>query len=501
MKGCIVLQRQWALIGNAIALELKNRYGVEKFCGYIITRRAERFINEQKDIDYTNLILDEDLHNQYKQEKLDIEYLKKLEAEYGTPNLWPYIAIDRTLMMNIPPKEYSISPTPPYTHEEMLRITQVKFRNIIKFLEKEKPDFLIMPLVGTVGIMAIHNIAKKMGIKTYIFGVGLIKNRVTFTENYKTLTGIEKLFKNIKEEKYKSPFRKEAEDFLKEFRKAPIPPSYAIRKKDKSLIEKILSAPANLLKSITFIITSTICYLKSPYKSDKTLENPWYTLTDKIVRKIRSFRNLNKLYDKPEPGEDFAYFPLHVQPEVSIDLIAPFFTNQLTLISQIAKSLPVHFKLYVKEHPAMLEYRPTKYYKELKKIPNLKFINTTTSSFDLIKNSKLIITITGTVGWEAALLKKPIITFGDIFFNNLSIVKKCRAVEDLPYIIKQQLENFKYDEKEVVDMISAILEDAVGFDHGYLWEKGDYEQIKNDSNFPKFVDALAKKIGQLTAMV
>ena len=495
MKGCIVLQRQWALIGNAIALELKNRYGIREFCGYIMLRRTQYFVNLQKDINYANLIVDEDVHNQYKQEKLDIEYLKKIETEYGTPNLWPYLAVDRTLMMNIPPREYSISPTPPYTHEEMLRIIQVTFKNITKFLEKEKPDFLIMPLVGTVGTMAIYNIAKKMGIKTLTTDIGRIKNLVTFTENYKTLTGVEEIFKNIKENNYKSPYQQKALSLLEEFRKTPVPPSYAIKKKDKSLIEKILSAPTNLLRSVTFIIRSTTNYLKNPYKSEQTTENPWYTLIDKIIRKIRSLRNLNKLYDKPNWNEDFVYFPLHWEPEINTLLLAPFFTNQINLLTQIAKSLPAHFKLYVKEHPGMSDYRPTEYYKELKKIPNLKFINTATSSFDLIKNSKLIITITGTAGWEACLLKKPVITFGEVFFNTLSFVKKCRAIEDLPYIVKQQLENFQYDEREIVNMLSAILEDTVSFDYDDLWIKGDYEQIKNDHNFPKFVDALAKKIG------
>ncbi|MEK7462772.1 MAG: hypothetical protein AAB621_00180 [Patescibacteria group bacterium] len=495
MKGCIALQRQWAVIGNAMALELKNKHGVEEFCGYITTRRAERFINSQKDVEYTALLLDEDLHNQYKQERLDIEYLKKLEAEYGIPNLWLYMTVDRTIMMNIPPKEYSISPAPPYTHEEMLRIMQVKFRNIIKFFEKEKPDFIIMPPMGSMGAMVLYGVAKKMGIKTFVMGFGRIKKFETFTEDFKTLTGVEEIFKKIRKENYKSPHFEKAKKFLEDFTKKPIsyyqPPKNSVQ----NSIQKIKNAPISIFNSIKFILVSTVKYLRDPHRSDKTTENPWYALVNKLTLRIRSLRNLKRLYDEPKLGEDFAYFPLHLEPEISLDFLAPFFTNQLALISQIAKSLPSHFKLYVKEHQPMLNYRPTKYYKELKKIPSVRFINTATNSFDLIKNSKIIITITGTVGWEAALLKKPVITFGDIFFNSLSMVKKCKTIEDLPYIIKQQLENFKYDEKEAIDMISALFEDAINFDHTGLWEKGDYEQIKNDPDFPKFVSVLAKKLG------
>ena len=206
-------------------------------------------------------------------------------------------------------------------------------------------------------------------------------------------------------------------------------------------------------------------------------------------------RNLKPLYDDPIWQEDFAYFPLHFEPEATTLLYSPFYTNQINLLTQIAKSLPVHFKLYVKEHPSMLEYRPTSYYRELKKIPNLKLLNPKTSSLDLIEKSKIVTTIAGTAGFEASLLKKPVITFGDIFYNILSFVKRCREIENLPNIIKQQLEHFQYNNEEIINLLSAILEDTLPFDFTALWAKGSYKQVKNHPDFPKFVDNLAKKLG------
>lgn len=495
MKGCIILQRQFAPIGNAIALELKNEYGIKEFCGYIFTRRAEQFVNAQKDIQYTNLLLDENLHNQYKEEKLDIEYLKKLEAEYGMPNLWQCLAIDRTIMMNHPPEDYLISPTPPYTHEEMLKILQIYFRNIINFFKKERPDFIVGVNVSCIGNTTIYYVAQKMGIKYYTVETGKIDNRVTFSENYKTLSGVEKIINNIKKNNYKSPFRKEAESHLEKFRKNPAPPSFAAEEKDKKFLERLSTIPFRFFRVLKFTLKSTYKYFKNPHKSDYVLENPAYALMNKFKRKARRFRNLKPLYDEPNWNEDFAYFPLHFEPEITTLLYSPFYTNQITLLTQIAKSLPVHFKLYVKEHPSMLEYRPIEYYKELKKIPNLKLLDPKTNSLDLIEKSKIVTTIAGTAGFEAALLKKPIISFGDIFYNNLSFVKRCREIEDMPNIIKQQLENFQYDNEEVINFLSAIFEDTLPFDFTDLWSKGTYEQIKNHSDFPKFVNNLAQKIG------
>ena len=78
------------------------------------------------------------------EEKLDLDFLKKFEQEYGLPYLWPYLALDRVIMFNLLEREYPYD-TPKYTHEEMMRILQVKAKAVIKFLEKEKPNFLICP--------------------------------------------------------------------------------------------------------------------------------------------------------------------------------------------------------------------------------------------------------------------------------------------------------------------------------------------------------------------
>ena len=497
MKGCIVLQRRFAPIGHAIALELKNKYEVNEFCGYVIARNAEYFAKSRKDIVYTHLLMDEDLRNRSKKEKLDIEYLKRIESEYGFPNLWPFIAIDRTLMMDIPRKEYSISPAPPYTHEEMLKILQIKFREIIKFLKKERPDFIIGVNVGSIGAMILYYVAKKEGIKFYTAENAKIGNRITFSDDYKTLSGMENIFTDIRKRNYESPNRKEAERFLKRFRDNPEPPAFAIEEKENGRWEKIASLPLKFLRSLSFTIKSVILYAKNPRKEDMTTENPFFLFRNKLIRKIRGLRNLQALYDAVDLKEDFAYFPLHFEPEITTLLYAPFYTDQINLIRQIAKSLPIHFKIYVKEHPSMLEYRPTEYYRELKKIPNLKLINPKQSSLDLIKNSKMIVTISGTAGFEASLLKKPVITFGDIFYNCLSFVKKCGPIEELPNLVKKQLENFQYDEKEMVDFLSALFEDTTALDLSNAWGSGDGNQLEamvKQPEFHKFVASLAHKL-------
>ncbi len=422
-----------------------------------------------------------------------MEYIKELEEEYGLPSLWPYLILDRSLMME---PEYEISPTSPFTHEELLRILQVKFREIRKFLEREKPDFVVGVNIGSLGNLAFYNIVKKMGIKIFVIDTARIRNLVTFTDNDKILSGVEEIFKNIRENGYQSPFKKTAQEFLEEFRAHPAPPEYAKEEKPVSKGKMILSLPKKIFTGVRFTTKSIFDYYGNPHRTDLTVENPLQVIREKVVRRLRMRRDMSKFYNKTDFNEDFAFFPLHFEPEIATLLYPQLYANQRNLIRQIAQSLPVGFKLYVKEHPAMLEYRPTEYYREIKKIPNVKLVPTSTSSFDLMKYGKLMTVITGTVGLEATFLRKPVITFGEVYFNSLSMIKRCGAIEDLPSLIKDRLNNYKYDEQEVLDFVTAIFEDSIAFDFMGLWVKGgSYEAIKADRMFPAFVASLTKKIG------
>ena len=236
-------------------------------------------------------------------------------------------------------------------------------------------------------------------------------------------------------------------------------------------------------------------YILNPYKDDYDVVKPWHYLLDRLKRKMRILRGFEDLYDAPTPGEDYAFSPLQLEPEMSHTLFAPFYNDQLWVIKQTARSLPMRFKLYVKEHPAMFGFRTRKFYQQLKKIPNVKLINPETPSFGITNNARLIIAITSTTAWEGELLKKPVITFGNVFFNILPMVKKCTAIEDLPYLIKNQLGNFQYNEEALLHLIAAIHKESVNLDLAQMWDvEGGGQMEKHEKELSLFVDLIASKL-------
>lgn len=497
MKICFLLQRRFAYAGHAMALAFQKKYGVNKFCGYVKTRDSFEFLKSQNDIQYTKLLLEEDVQKQYKNEALDLDYLKNLEKKYGMPNLWPYIEVDRIVRYNQLVREYPYN-TPGYTHEEMMRMLQVTAKAIIKFLKKERPDFLCFSVIGSISSMLLYYVAKKEGIRTFLIRNACINSKYSITENLESIECIDKTFDDM--QKNGGPYqnyKQQGEKFLNDFRNKPSPYSIVVTPNARPINRKrqfSFLLPHKIFKSIGWFIKMLYKYILDKNRDDHSNIKPWHYLLDRIKRKTRVLIGFDNLYDKINLSEDFAFFPLQHEPEVSTMLYSPFYADQLWLIKQIARSLPLHYKLYVKEHPTMFGYRPKRYYKELKKIPSVKLIKPATINFELIKNSKLIMTNTGTAGWEATLLKKPVITFGNAFYNKLPFVKKCKAIEDLPWIIKEQLENFNYDEGALINFIAAIYKESADVNLIQLWSiEGGGKMEKKEKELIPLVDLIAKK--------
>ena len=97
------------------------------------------------------------------------------------------------------------------------------------------------------------------------------------------------------------------------------------------------------------------------------------------------------------------------------------YTNQIEIIRIIAKSLPINYRLYVKESPAQAsrEWRSKKEYKEIQNIPNVTLIQPTVLGRELIENSSLVISIAGTSSLEATFHQKPSIIFGNVIYNSI----------------------------------------------------------------------------------
>ncbi|HSM37517.1 MAG TPA: hypothetical protein VK837_14030 [Longimicrobiales bacterium] len=127
-----------------------------------------------------------------------------------------------------------------------------------------------------------------------------------------------------------------------------------------------------------------------------------------------TFESLSDIASDP-----FVYFPLHLQPEASIDVKGRPHTDQIAAIRAISRTTPVGHAIVVKEHPEALHRRPRRFYADLKAIPGVRLAGPGVPTFELIEKAALTIAITGTAAYEAALLGRRAATLAPIFFEEI----------------------------------------------------------------------------------
>ena len=140
----------------------------------------------------------------------------------------------------------------------------------------------------------------------------------------------------------------------------------------------------------------------------------------KAVEDERYLRNSSRFFlDEPE-NKPYIYFPLHLQPEMTTDVLGGEFADQVLALETLRAMVPDYIAIYVKENPKQTgRLRSEAFFERIAKLPNMKFLSRKVSSFELSKKALAISTITGTVGWEALRMGKPVIVFGDTFWNRL----------------------------------------------------------------------------------
>ena len=174
------------------------------------------------------------------------------------------------------------------------------------------------------------------------------------------------------------------------------------------------------------------------------------------IKKRKKFLDDNA--QKTFEDEKFIFFPLMGEPEARVLTIAPFYSNQVSVIENIAKSIPIDHVLYVKEHPSQKEklWRPIENYEKIINIPNVTLIHPEANSQELISKSQAVISITGSTGFEALFYKKPVIIFVDEYYDVISSVSKANSFSELNEKIKNALSNFRFDNKELNVLVHAI---------------------------------------------
>jgi hypothetical protein len=177
---------------------------------------------------------------------------------------------------------------------------------------------------------------------------------------------------------------------------------------------------------------------------------------------------LGRRYVTPAQLEslEYVFFPLHKEPEVTLLVYSRPYMNQIEVVRNLARSLPVGMKLVVKEHPAGVGYHPLGYYRKLLAIPGVLLAPPGMKSRVLIERARLIAIISGSIGLEALMMKKPVIHFGRIPFGVMpdTMIRYISDPDRLAWDIRELLVNHRHDEQALMIYIAAVMKTSIPID-------------------------------------
>lgn len=367
--------------------------------------------------------------------------------------------------------------------DKQLRVIYTIYVIYKDFLLQTKPDFIVFPDIETVNGVLLVNLCKELDIGVMVTAHARQFDVSFFSPDYKET--LPQYLGNYTESDIKR---------AREFIQAPIQKAIIGNDREEQKIE---------IKPISNLFFRLITSIKNYYKYEKNgifdtnlylrirlnFEHYFELWREWFFNKYQiRFFNITKTKDIIP--DNYILLLLQVTPESSINTFERFFIEQEKVIDLVRLNMPSNYTLLVKEHPAMRGMRSSSWYKKMRYKSGVKLVTHKLNTQALVEKSKLVVTVTGSVGIECYHMDKPVLMFGKNFisyfvdtlngFNNLK--------ETIFRLINKK--NFDTDDEKIVKVGQLY---NVGYDF-FIHEPFHFEKVMTKQNIDNFLDAILNHI-------
>ena len=440
-----------ALFAFCLAKKISDLYDCEISAVIDVDNQKKNFFETQKLTKFQNTWYYREHVDVDPNRKPDMEYLISFEKKTGI-SLWNLAFSERAF--------YKYNDYYQFKYNEILSILEQECKLFEQVLDEVKPDFLIIGVTDSHNNTLFSDLCKARKIPVLMLGGSRFGGRDLISSEVDTLDGdIKPSYGGTKENKTLDELREYLYKFdstkaLNKFKEGAHFSPFAKAKKFFKLVfifgrkDYQNHYLRRGMSSFNILKTLPILYLKRRNANNFANKNFKRNLNDELP---------------------FVYYPLHSDPERALLIAAPFYTNQIEIITSIAKSIPVGYKLFVKDHPiiAIKGGRKSSFYKEIMKLPNVQLIHPSVKQEEILKKASLVITISGTAGLEAAFYGKPSIIFTHTLFSSLPSVYELKNIEELPSAIRTSLDR-KVNPSDLQQFIEFINNNSFELER-HLW--------------------------------
>jgi len=326
-------------------------------------------------------------------------------------------------------------------------------RTVETILQEQEIGILINDYPASAMDMTAYLLSKSLGLITIIINGFRTGDRLFF--NYEPEKGLKEpityYYRKYRKEGLPEEERQKALEYLAFFRKTRYKPD---------VYQFTIPQKRNLFRKLSIEKVASYGYdlVRSPESFARRV--------DRQLNYYRLRRQWHRIFTPLDERDRIIFFPIQFQPEASTYLKAPYHRNQYSIVENLCLCIPSGYTLYVKEHSRQLLDKPPSFYRDyLERFPNLRFVDLSVDSHELINRSKLVVVLSSTVGWEAFLYGVPVVQFGRAFFSEFKGIYRSRTYEELREQIAEIISCHRPNEEEILKAIAAVF---AGTTPGYI---------------------------------
>lgn len=462
---------------------------------------VKRHLFNQKKVKY-NFFSRKELH--LSETEINFELIKEFESKLPYKNIWQIISMDRGLGRSFLhgvrgyPNKFSSD------RNLILKHFSHKLTEIDKMFKDINPDiFFPAVFMGSIETVMFDVLCRKYNIEYVVLNGLRFSNFCSFSSNYQLDFPLVENYAAKLVEGKNNNFSERTTSFYNNLKSDMSKSSYSEKKNAK--LRKInlgtrykrfyyifVRSPLAIAHtSLSTLIRNFGVLLNKRLKLLDFLKLIIFEPYQRLLYLFQAYQishpNFGQLLDKKQK---YVFFPLQVQPEYANNVLAPMWMNTISVIETLAKSIPSDWVIYVKEHPAMLSdrLRSKNFYKKIKAIPNVIFAPTHQGTYDIIKNSQIVITSSyNAVTLDAIILNKPVIEFRKNYWSILNLSKKSSNFETLSIDVLNEIERLNkipYEEKErrIKCLIESVLKYGFELQH---FKQAFYNEIGSEDDQKK----------------
>ena len=185
----------------------------------------------------------------------------------------------------------------------------------------------------------------------------------------------------------------------------------------------------------------------------------WRRIKNNAYTMNKNVRTLDVNDETSRPEGHYFVLLLNKKRNYRLTYLSPFYSETLTLIRNIAISLPFSYNLVVRQHPGNPRLNPY-IQREVQNLGNVILSKEGVDYFDLIAGADITFSVASSSFFDSIIMGTPVISFGTSRFmsNNFgSLVSNCTSWEKLPMLIDEVKDKRIKDEETEAAFYSFLV--------------------------------------------